>query len=87
MRLRIVLFVALLLGAIAALVAHQPRLAAQNDSVDRVTVPKDWGTYKHFVRSGGEYLAVFEASDGTVRVVRLHDAFGEARLIMEIQRK
>ncbi len=89
MKLRFAFLLLGILLGLAALSGRDTRTAAQTaaDVHPVFKVPADYGQFRQFVLVSGEYWSVFEANDGTVRVVKLRGAFGDPFVTVEIQRK
>lgn len=89
-KLRILLLCAVLLG-LAALSGRQPQVNAQVvvNLNPKYQVPADYGKFRQFVAVNGDYWSVFEAKDGTVRVVKMerHGLSEGPTVMMEITRK
>ncbi len=90
LKLRILLLCAVLLG-LAALSGRQPTVNAQQivNLNPKYQVPAEYGHFRQFVLVNGDYWSVFEAKDGTVRVVKLerHGLSNGPTVMMEITRK
>jgi TRAP-type mannitol/chloroaromatic compound transport system substrate-binding protein len=66
---RIAVYTALLLAALGTVWQLGKRNVAVVHAQTSITIPKAWGTLKGTALNGADY--VFEASDGTIRVVAM----------------
>lgn len=87
-RLRILGLCAVLLGLVA-LSGRQERVQAQSfvDMHPVYQVPADFGQFREFLKVESENWTVFEAKDGTLRVVKMRGVSGKPEVMVEIQRR
>ena len=88
-KLRVLLLCAVVLGLLA-LSGRGERAQAQDFADMRVVyqVPAEYGDFRQFLNVGGEHWTVFEAKDGTLRVVKMRGiSMGKPDVMVEIQRK
>ena len=87
-RLRILMLCAALLGLLA-LSGREERAQAQGfvDMHPVYQVPTDYGQFRQFLKVDTEHWTVFEAKDGTLRVVKMKGVSGKPDVMVEIQRR
>jgi hypothetical protein len=87
-RLRLLLLSAALLGLLA--LSGRPQRAEAQGFVDMhpvYQVPLEYGSFRQFLKVNDEHWTVFEARDGTLRVVKMRGLTGKPDVMVEIQRR